>query len=341
MRFPSECCQIHHTLRQTMPQLTEAQSKGLALWTFGTITAQSGCRNAVIAALNFTGGFSAVRQRLREWLYDGADRSTPSPNQIDVRACFAPLTRWVLSLWKSSDLALAIDPTMLSDRLCAIVVSVVYRGCAIPVAWVAMPANKPGKWIDPACELLDLLSVAIPNGMRVIVMTDRGLRSPKLWEKIQFYGWHPYMRQCVNTTFCLAGGKRMPARRPVSSPGNSFIGSGTAFSAKSRRLRGTIIVIWVEGQDEPWIILTDIEPTEAGASWHELRFWIETGFKALKSVGWQWQKNPADRPRAGGAALARPVRRDAADARDRQPSGGRPCAETESERAEGASESGA
>ena len=25
-------------------------------------------------------------------------------------------------------------------------------------------------------------------------------------------------------------------------------------------------------------------------SWYELRFWIETGFKALKSVGWQWRK---------------------------------------------------
>ena len=41
-------------MRQTMPQLTEAQSKGLALWTFGTITAKSGRRNAGIAALNFS-----------------------------------------------------------------------------------------------------------------------------------------------------------------------------------------------------------------------------------------------------------------------------------------------
>ena len=89
------------------------------------------------------------------------------------------------------------------------------------------------------------LSVAIPTSMRAIAMTDRGLRSPNLWEKIQFYGWHPYMRQCINTTFRLDVGKRMPARRLVSAPGNSFIGSGTAFSAKSRRLRGTIIVIWV------------------------------------------------------------------------------------------------
>ena len=29
---------------------------------------------------------------------------------------------------------------------------------------------------------------------------------------------------------------------------------------------------------------------DAGASWREMRFWIETGFKALKSVGWQWRK---------------------------------------------------
>ena len=55
-----------------------------------------------------------------------------------------------MSPWTSSDLALAINPTTLSDRLCVIVVSVVYRGCAIPVAWLAMPANKPGKWIDLA-----------------------------------------------------------------------------------------------------------------------------------------------------------------------------------------------
>ena len=256
---------------------------------FGTVTAKSGCQNSVIAALNFTGGFSAIRQRLREWLCDGADRSTPSSNRINVRARFSPLMRWVLSLWKSKDLALAIDPTMLSDRLCAVVVSVVYRGCAIPVAWRVMPANKKGEWIKPMVDMLDLLSVAIPDGMRVIVMTDRGLRSPKLWKKIRKLRWHPYMRQRIDTVFCIDGRTRMPARRLVSGPGNSFIGSGTAFSAKSKRLKWTIIVIWDEGQDDPWI-LTDIEPMEARASWHQMRFWIETGFKALKSVGWKWQK---------------------------------------------------
>ena len=25
-------------------------------------------------------------------------------------------------------------------------------------------------------------------------------------------------------------------------------------------------------------------------SWYALRFWIELGFKAVKSLGWQWRK---------------------------------------------------
>ena len=291
MRSPNECYQIEQELRQRMPHPAEAQIRGLALWTFGAIAARSGCQNAAAAALlSFTGSLGAVRQRLRERLRDGADRARPSPNQIDVRACFAPLTGWVLSLRKSDALALAIDPTTLSDKLTVVVVSVVYRGCAIPVAWAVMPGNKPGGFIDPAVELLGLLSVAIPAHMNVIVMADRGLRSPRLWKAIRSFGWHPYMRQTASVVFRPDGGARTRARGLVRAPNSAFIGRGTAFRAKKKRVRGTIIVVWAAGQSDPWIILTDLEPEDAGASWQSLRFWIETGFKALKSVGWQWQK---------------------------------------------------
>ena len=211
MHSPVESYQIEQDLRQRMPHLSDAQIRGLADWTRGTITAGSGCQSAVVKALAFMGKAGSIRQRLRECLLDGADRARPSPNRIDARACFAPLTRWILSLWKSGDLALAIDPTTLSDKLTAIAVSAVYRGCAVPVAWVVIPGNKRGKWMEPTAELLELLSPAIPTRIRVIAMTDRGLRSPKLWEKIQDLGWHPYMRQSINTVFQPDGETRTRA----------------------------------------------------------------------------------------------------------------------------------
>ena len=50
------------------------------------------------------------------------------------------------------------------------------------------------------------------------------------------------------------------------------------------------LVVWYAEQEEPWIILTDLPPEEVGVSWYALRFWIELGFKALKSLGWKWDK---------------------------------------------------
>ena len=68
-------------------------------------------------------------------------------------------------------------------------------------------------------------------------------------------------------------------------------------------------------------------------------FWIETGFKALKSVGWQRRKTRRTDPARVGAALAGFGGGDAADARRGQPGGGRSGAEKESERAAVAAES--
>lgn len=290
MRLPSECYQMLQTVEQHMPHLRHSQIQGLILWVYGTILARSSCQNAVVTALSVIGNYNSLRQYLREWLYDGQDRSKPCRVQLDVRSCFVPLLRWVLSLWQSDRMVLAIDPTMKADQINSIVISVVYRSCAIPVAWHILPANRPGEWIAPVVDLLKLLSSAVPRDKTVLVMCDRGLRSPRLWKQICSAGWHPYVRQSINTVFCPDGGTRLPARHLVPGPGYAYVGHGTAFRRPSKRRRGTMIVVWDVDQQEPWVVMTDLSPAEAGVCWYALRFWIELGFRVIKSVGWQWQK---------------------------------------------------
>ena len=65
----------------------------------------------------------------------GATGRVPAKTELDVSLCFAPLLRLVLVWWRSDRLALAIDPTLKGTDTTAIVISVVYRSCAIPVAW--------------------------------------------------------------------------------------------------------------------------------------------------------------------------------------------------------------
>ena len=173
MRLPRECYQVQKTIETHLPHLSQAQMTGLALWVCGAILAGSACQNAVASALSPWRKWNNLRQYLREWLYDGSDRTSPCQTQLDVTLCFAPLLRWVLAWWYSERLALAIDPTLKGDQTTAIVISVLYRSCAIPVAWHIRHADQPGSWMDPTVELLQALAPAVPENMTVIVLCDR------------------------------------------------------------------------------------------------------------------------------------------------------------------------
>ncbi len=289
MRYPRQWYQMLGAIAERFPNLRPAQQRGLALWVYGTILAGSACQNAVITALLVVGHWDALRQQLREWLRDGKDKVAPCQTQVDVSLCFGPLIRWILSWWQGQELALAVDPTSHQDRVVALTVSILYRGSALPIAWRIVPANQEGAWMGQILCLLRLIRRELPPGMRVLVMTDRGLWSPRLWKRIRDCGWHPLMRLQVSITCQPVGQKRQPARELVPGPGHAWVGKATVFRDRKARRFGTLLVVWAEGEKEPWVLLSDLAPDKVGIWWYSLRIWIELGFRALKGVGWQWQ----------------------------------------------------
>ncbi len=291
MRFPRECYQMETELLDMLPQLRPAQRQGLALWVYGATLAQSACQDAVIAALATYGRWHTIRDHLREWLFDGADRAAPCRTQLTVTQCFAPLLQWILARWEGQQLALAIDVTYRGGDITALVISVLYRGTAIPVAWKMLRCNAPGAWMPEFERLLALLAPVVPKRLQVLVLLDAGLRGAALWQQVRSLGWHPLVRQRIDMTFRPAGyRKRVPARSLVSGPGRAWVGQGVAFKHRPYRRAGTLIVVWAEDAPDPWVLLTDLPPHEAGVWWYGLRMWIELGFRMLKGVGWQWQR---------------------------------------------------
>lgn len=296
MRLPRECYPMDDAIAAHLPRLSPAQRLGLTLWVYGTILAGSACQVAVVAALLPLAAEHALRQRLREWLYDGGDKTAPCRAQVEVAACFAGLLGWVVGWWRGTELALAIDATALGDHVVVLAVTVLYRGSAIPVAWAVLPANRAGEWIGPILGLLDRLAPAVPPGWAVLVLTDRGLWSNRLWDGIRALGWHPLMRVQRSATFAPLGHPRRRADTLVPGPGHAWVGAGTAFKERGVRRQGTLIVTWEAEAAEPWLVLTDLPPAEVGARWYGLRSWTELGFRALKGVGWQWQRTRRSDP---------------------------------------------
>ena len=297
MRFSRELYQIEDDITQRLPTLRPAHALGLALWVYGTVMAKSACMTAIMLELAQWMRPATARQRLREWLKDGRDKARPCDAQVEITACFPLLLRWVLDWWVgSTTLPLAIDAVSHQDRVVALVISVLYRGCAIPVAWHIVPAQEKGAWMPHILALVDHLAPAIPADWRTLVLVDRGLWSPKLWQHLRQRKLHPLLRLADGIAVRPAGRKRTvtPAHL-VPKPGRAWVGHADVFGEDARQT-GTLIVIWGIGHKERWVLLTDLAPRAVQHSWYGLRMWIELGFRALKSLGWQWQRTRRSEP---------------------------------------------
>lgn len=289
-----------------MPHLSKPQVTVLALWSIGIVLAQScGLTSvAVLLAYVLDRSHSAVREQLREWYRDGEHKRGAKRGDkrrsLDVASCFPALLRWVVALSDPScrQLALAMDASTLGQRFTILTISVVVRGCAIPVAWHIVEATRPGAWRPHWQDLFGHLRGCVPPAWCVVVTADRGLYAKWLFTTITELGWHPYLRINRQGRYCPAGSTRFrPLTEVVSRVGQRWAGTVTCFATKERQLSCTLLARWDKGYGDPWLIVTDLPAEVADVAWYGLRAWIECGFKDAKRGGWHWEQTKMRDPR--------------------------------------------
>jgi hypothetical protein len=280
-----------------LPTLNPALATVLALWSIGmTLTRRCGLDSVTIQLTRLLGrSFDTVRQRLREFYQEACAKRGVNRTDFDVTTCFPSLLRWVLSFWSQKRLALALDVTNLGSRFHVLCVSVLYGGVGIPVAWKILLGNEPDAWHPHWCNLLGRLKRAVDDDWQVVVLSDRGLESPRLFHELTALGWHPLMRVKGGGKFRPSHWHRWyPMKALASRPGARLAMTGNAY--KGAPLACTLLACWDGRHAEPWLLLTDLPPGACNPCWYAWRAWIEQGFKVTKSGGLNWQNTRMTNP---------------------------------------------
>ena len=308
-----QCTRWFDILSTRFPALSRAETRTLALWSFAaTITQHIGSTTcAGFLAQLFEQPLGNFRQRLREFYWGAEQKRGSGRCTLNVEMCFAPLLRWVLALRQSSSgsgssgsgsnsgsssgtLVLALDATLIRDRLAVLSVSVVFRGSAIPVAWAITRAGAQGSWVALCRRLFGSLAEAVPTRQKVLMLTDRGLESRRIFAAITDQGWHPMMRLTRRGTWREAGTVRWRALAGLlSGSGRYYLGKGHLF--KTDPFACTLLALWEEDHKEPWLLMTDLSPAQCqsqgmSAACYGLRSWIEQGFRCLKGGAYHYQR---------------------------------------------------
>lgn len=286
-------------LSQHLP-LTKSQVLGLALWSIGIVLAESGALTAAALALSVWLGWPRLNllKRLREWYLEAdAKKGTGSQGRgknrraWNVQQCAPALARWVLALWPSRSIVLALDPTTIGDRFTVLAISLVYRRSAIPLLWTVLPGNAPEAWEPHWERMLGHLAEVLDKDRFVLVVTDRGLYSPRLFHAIVRADWHPLMRIRAQGYYRPTGQSAwIPLANLQPQRNQQQAWTGEAFKNAAGRLTCTLVAWWTEGHAEPWLLLTDLAVDRVQGCWYGLRSWIEPSFRQVKSAGWDCEQ---------------------------------------------------
>lgn len=166
----------------------------------------------------------------------------------------------------------------------ALVAGVVKRGRAVPVAWAVL-GNRALYKSQNAFEngFFSWLAQALPEGVRAIVLLDRGFKRVSLVE---------HLRRC-GLSFVIRTGGNVSVRHSaytgrleglLSRRGQTVdLPDASLHSERPTRVR--VVGLWECKQKEPWLLMTDLEDDIATvAAAYGRRFRIEETFRDEKDT---------------------------------------------------------
>ena len=113
------------------------------------------------------------QRRCRRWL--GNER-------IDASVLYGPLVLWAIQHWQKPghSLHLALDTTVLWNRFCVVVLSVVCHGRAIPLLWQTLEHPSASVSAEVVIALLERAERLLADFGAITVLADRGFPSAGL-----------------------------------------------------------------------------------------------------------------------------------------------------------------
>jgi len=208
--------------------------------------------------------------------------------RIDVEALYGPLILWAIQQWQNPGhtLHLALDTTMLWNRFCVVVVSVVAHGRAIPLLWQTLEHPSASVSASVSIALLEKAEQLLSGFGAITLLADRAFPCDELLSWFRGRSrWSYVMRLRGDTEI-----------HGTAAPLGCQVRKLQLRRGQCRGFRG--VRLWADGSqsvnlviahptglsvEEPWFLISNRAP-DLDLVWsYEKRFCCEQLFRDQKS----------------------------------------------------------
>jgi hypothetical protein len=210
---------------------------------------------------------------------------------ITEEVYFLPYAAVLLAHLALQRLVLVIDGSMVGRGCVALMLHVVYKGRALPLAWLVRQGKKGHFPEDLHIALVEQVQEVIPLGASVVLLGDGEFDGTDLQHTLETAGWSYVCRTGRHVTASWDGTTfRLDTVGWCIKPGTLV-----AFpeACMTREAYGPILLLcrWAIGYQEPLYLVSNMDTAEEACRLYAKRFRIETFFSDQKSRGFHLHKS--------------------------------------------------
>jgi hypothetical protein len=206
---------------------------------------------------------------------------------------YAEVLLWHLAL---QTLVLIIDGSAVGRGCVALMMHVVYKGRALPLAWQVRQGKKGHFPEDLHIALVKQVHNLIPRGTAVVVLGDGEFDGTTLQQTLQDAHWSYVVRTGRNITVQWDGERfRCETMAACIKPGTLVELTDVRVTEAAY---GPVMLLccWATGYKEPLHLLTNLASADEACRLYAKRFRIETFFADQKSRGFHLHKSHLSDP---------------------------------------------
>jgi hypothetical protein len=215
--------------------------------------------------------------------------------RISAQVYFLPYVDALLnSLAEAGPLLLAMDGSEVGRGCLTLMISVIYRKRALPIAWIVVEGSKGHFPEKTHIQLIEQVCHLIPAWADVIFVGDGEFDGVDFQATIDGHGWAYVCRTAKNAQLG-AEGEHFAFEEIGVQPGECLGLPNVTFTLEDY---GPILAIaqWEQGYKAPIYLITNMDLEEEACYWYSKRYRIETFFSDQKSRGFNLDKSHISDP---------------------------------------------
>jgi hypothetical protein len=215
--------------------------------------------------------------------------------RISAQVYFLPYVDALLrSLAEARPLLLAMDGSEVGRGCLTLMISVIYKKRALPIAWIVVEGSKGHFPEEIHIQLVEQVCHIVPAGADVIFVGDGEFDGIELQSTVDGHGWAYVCRTAKNAQLG-AEGEHFGFEEIGVQPGECLGLPNVTFTLEDY---GPILAIawWETGYRDPIYLITNMDLEGEACYWYSKRYRIETFFSDQKSRGFNLDKSHISDP---------------------------------------------